>query len=62
MKKDKKILKKKLPYIDYACSIGERVEWKNLKREKFEGVILEWKENSVAVVKLDDGTIIEVQC
>jgi hypothetical protein len=53
---------KKIPYIDYMCEIGERVFWLNLTNERFEGVIVAWLEDSRAVVKLDDGTIIEIQC
>lgn len=62
MKNKKEISKKKLSYLDYACKVGERVQWGNIRGEKFEGVILEWKEDSVAVLKFDDGTTTEVQC
>ena len=54
---------KKLQYIDYECKIGERVRWEDISgKKKFEGVIVEWKIEEVAVVKLDDGTIVEVKC
>ena len=62
MKKEKKSLVKRIPYIDYACKKGERVQWSNLKGEHLEGVIVAWLENDVAVVQLDDGPNIEVQC
>ena len=62
MKNKKQTSKKTLPYLDYFCSIGERVQWKNMKDEKFEGIIIEWKEDNVAVVKLDDGTTKEIKC
>lgn len=58
----KETSKKKLPYLDYLCSVGERVQWGNIKGQKFEGILLEWKEDTVAVVKLDDSSIMEVQC
>jgi hypothetical protein len=53
---------KKIAYIDYACQIGERVYWNNISGQRFEGIITEWKENEVAVVKLDDSSLIEVKC
>lgn len=53
---------KKIPYIDYECQIGERVQWKNLKGEHFEGVLTAMDENCLATVKLDDGTFVQVQC
>ena len=34
MKKEK-ITVKKIPYLDYACNIGERVRWENIRREEF---------------------------
>lgn len=55
-------MKKIIPQLDYACRVNERVWWPNLKGERFEGVIKEWKEDELAVVKLDDGTIKEIQC
>lgn len=61
MKKEK-IPIKKMPYIDYECKVGERVWWENLTRQRFEGVIIEWKEDSIAVVQLDDNSLMEVQC
>jgi len=57
---------KKIQYLDYACKIGERVKWENLKKEKFEGIIIRWIEeedqNPIAVVKLDNGDEMEVVC
>lgn len=61
MKKTKKTIKK-IPYIDYECKIGEKVYWKNLKEDYFEGTIVKWLENEVALVKLKDNSLIEVQC
>lgn len=53
----------KIQYIDYACKVGERVWWTNFNWEKrYEGILIEWKENSLAVIKMDDGTIKEIQC
>jgi len=52
---------KKMNYIDYACEIGERVYWENLRKEKFEGVIIKWNSN-VATVRLDDGTQKIIEC
>ena len=60
MKKQKKVIKK-IPYVDYACQIGERVRWENLKGEKFEGTIKKWDDN-VAIILLDDGTEKTVEC
>lgn len=59
MKKEKTI--KKIPYIDYACKVGERVQWKTIVGEKFEGTLKEWNDN-VATVLLDDGTEKTVEC
>jgi len=59
MKKEKVI--KKLPYIDYACKVGERVKWINIINQQFEGVIKQWNDN-IATVKLDDGNEIDVLC
>lgn len=61
MKKEK-IPKKKMPYIDYECKVGEIVWWETLSKQRFEGKIIEWKENTIAVVQLYDNSIIEVQC
>ena len=57
-----KIQIKKIQYIDYMCAVGERVWWMNLKKERFEGILIKWKEDELAVVKLDDGTEMEVKC
>jgi hypothetical protein len=59
MKKEKK---KKLPYLDYACKVGERVRWENIQKQKFEGTLVKMGDHFIATVKLDDGTEIEVQC
>jgi hypothetical protein len=52
---------KKIPQLDYACRINERVWWPNMRGERFEGVIIDWDEN-IATVKLDDGSIKEIEC
>lgn len=61
MKKEKKVIKK-IPFLDYACNIGERVMWTNLKKEVFEGVLVKMDEDCLATVRLDNGDEIEVQC
>jgi uncharacterized Fe-S cluster-containing radical SAM superfamily enzyme len=61
MKKEK-ITVKKIPYLDYACNIGERVRWENIRREKFEGVLIRMDEECVATVRLDNGDEVRVQC
>jgi len=53
---------KKIPYLDYECIIGEKVQWDNIKNEKFIGTLLNINEYSVATVKLEDGTIMTYQC
>jgi len=60
MKKQKKVIKK-IPYVDYACGVGERVRWENLKGEKFEGILKKW-DMGIAVILLDDGTEKNVKC
>ena len=62
-KTKKKVIKqvKKIPYLDYACKIGERVQWANIKGEKFEGILISW-EDEVARLKLDDGTEQFIPC
>jgi len=52
---------KKIPYIDYECQVGERVQWSNLRGEKFEGVIRSWDDN-LALVLMDDGSEIIIEC
>jgi hypothetical protein len=61
MKKTKKA-PKKIPYLDYACQKGETVQWDTIRGEHFEGIITEWKENEIAVIKLPDNSLMEVQC
>jgi len=56
-----KIEKKKLQYIDYACEIGDRVFWRTIKEERFEGTLIEW-DNDTAIIKMDDGTEKTVDC
>jgi hypothetical protein len=60
MKKEKKVVKK-IPYLDYACRVGERVQWKTIVGEKYEGTITAWNEN-VAVVSADDGSEHRIPC
>lgn len=62
MKKQKTIPKKKVPYLDYMCVVGERVQWSNYKGEKFEGKLLSMNEEFLATVQLDNGDIVEYQC
>ena len=52
---------KKLPYIDYACQIRDRVWWKNMAGERFEGVLIDW-DNETAIIKMDDGTEKAIDC
>ena len=59
MKKNK--IKRKIFYIDYECKIGQRVHWKNMKDEYFEGVIKQWNDN-IAIVVMDDGTEKTIEC
>ena len=51
----------RMNYIDYECKVGERVYWRNLANEMFEGEIIKWDSN-FATVKLDDGTEKVVEC
>ena len=51
----------KIPYVDCACEIGERVQWKNIAGQHYEGTIKEWDDN-VAVIILDDNTEKRVDC
>lgn len=62
MKKQKTTAKKKVPYLDYMCNIGERVQWTNYKGEKFEGKLINMDDESLATVELDDGSIVHYQC
>ena len=52
---------KKIPYIDYACQIGERVQWKTIINKRFEGKLIDW-DNGTAIIKMDDGTIKAINC
>lgn len=60
--KKTKVTKKQIPYLDYMCHIGERVQWANIKGEKFEGKLIAMDEDFLASVELDDGTIVNYQC
>jgi hypothetical protein len=57
----KKSTQKIVPYLDYECKVGEKVQWTNMKNEKFEGVIKSWDDN-VATVQLSDGSEQSVKC
>jgi hypothetical protein len=59
--KKKKVIKKRIPYLDYACQVGERVQWTDIVGKKFEGKLIKWDEN-VATVLLDDGEKEEIEC
>jgi len=61
MKKKEKKEVKRIPYLDYVCKVGERVQWANIKGEKFEGVIKSWDEN-LALVTLDNGNEEIIPC
>jgi len=52
---------KKIQQIDYACRVNEKVFYTNVLNEKFYGTLIEWKDN-IAVLKMVDGTIKEVEC
>lgn len=52
---------KRLPYVDCECKIGERVMWRNMKGETFEGVIKDW-DNSTAIIVMDDGETTAIAC
>jgi hypothetical protein len=60
MKKEKTT--KKISFLDYMCIPGERVQWYNLKGERFEGKLIIIDDNYLATVELDDGSTIEIQC
>lgn len=53
--------KAKIPYIDYECKVGERVQWRNMAKEEFEGVIQSWDDVTATVLK-DDGTTEMIDC
>jgi hypothetical protein len=57
----KEIKKQKLSFLDYACKVGERVQWANIKGEKFEGVLKAWNDYT-ATVTLDSGTEMFIDC
>jgi len=54
--------KKKIPYLDYMCLVGERVQWKNVRGDYFEGILTYMSEDYLATVKLDNGTETQIQC
>jgi len=53
---------KKISYLDYACIIGERVQWKDIKGEKLEGRLISMNDNFLATIELDDKSIVKIQC
>jgi len=54
-------MKRKVWQLDYACEIGTRVWWGNIKGERWEGTLLKMQD-SIATVRLDDGTTKEIEC
>lgn len=52
----------RLRQLDFECEIGERVFWTNLQKERFEGIILAIDEYSVALLQMDNGEKVMVQC
>lgn len=60
--KKTKVAKKQIPYLDYMCRIGERVQWNTLTKEHFEGKLIAMDDDSLATVQLDDGSIVHYQC
>ena len=52
----------KLPYLDYECRVGDRVQFLSITHARLEGVLAEWLDDVVAVVRLDDGTLVSVKC
>jgi hypothetical protein len=61
MKKEKKISVKKIPYLDYACKVGERVQWNNIQGEHFEGTLIAWEDN-LALVRCNNGKEYTIKC
>ena len=59
-------MRKTMNQIDYECKVGERIFWKNLQDEKFEGVIKSWRKDEesvdIAAVITDEGEEIEIKC
>ncbi len=47
--------------LDRTCREGERVCWRTISGDEFEGLLEEWDSN-VAIVRLDDGTEKGVEC
>jgi small nuclear ribonucleoprotein (snRNP)-like protein len=43
------------------CRVGDRVTWKQLNGERFEGALRGWDSN-VALVMTDDGAAKAVEC
>lgn len=58
-----KMYGKKLRFLDYECEIGERVQWLNIDKQINEGVLIDFDKNeSIATVELDDGTVLNIKC
>ena len=56
---------KKIQQIDFMCEVGDRVFYKNFRDEKFDGTLIEWKEEAgmlLAVIEFDDGSTKEIEC
>ena len=62
MKKAKTERKKSLPYLDYMCKIGERVQWQTIDGKKFIGKLIAMDDECLATVELEDGTVVHYQC
>ena len=54
--------KVKLPYVDYTCQVGERVQWKDMADNIYEGVLIKWLEDNIALIELPDKSTVQVQC
>jgi hypothetical protein len=60
--KKQKVAKKQIPYLDYMCRIGEKVQWEDLTHKKFIGKLIAMDEECLATVELEDGTVVHYQC
>lgn len=53
---------KKIPYLDYESKVGEKVQWDSINGEHNEGILKEWREETIAVIELSDGTLKNIKC
>ena len=60
--KKQKVTKKQIPYLDYMCRIGEKVQWQDLIGKRFVGKLIAMDDECLATVELDNGDIITYQC